>query len=153
MKDTMMKVGFVCVLVGLLAGCSTMGLPGKLVGDDGYNPQNYQGCIRVHVTATGTSPDVHVMDCKDRQNLTALVDLQKGTLNLTESGINGSTAAALRSQVENTFANVGGDVAKTLGPALMNVFMTAMGFPGNALPSTQPTTSTAPANVVKVPTP
>lgn len=99
------------VLAFGLAGCSTLGLPG---GDDfwSYNPQNKQGGTLV----TYEGKDVHIdwSDFKDKSVVKVSMDLNSdGNMDFVyeASDVIGSTAAAIRAEVEKKFAEAGVEVA------------------------------------------
>lgn len=100
---------FILMAVMLLAGCSTMGLPGSHAWS--YNPQNYQGCVQTVYEEEGRM--VTHTDCKDKDAIAVMVDMNSdGAPDMTydASDVVGSDAAAIRAEVEKVFAEKGAEV-------------------------------------------
>ena len=100
----------VILAVLMLAGCSTMPMPGSHSWS--YNPANYQGCVQT-VYEEENRMVTHT-DCKDKDTVAVMVDMNSdGAPDMTydASDVVGSDAAKIRADVEKVFAEKGAEVA------------------------------------------
>lgn len=92
-----------------LSGCSFLPLPGEHWS---FNPQSYQGCAVAKYS--DETRDLAVYDCKDRENVDLTIDLNSDgitDLHYVAFNVDGSTAAAIRSNLGEALSEAGVELA------------------------------------------